>query len=320
MKRILTLLFAAAAVLGYGCSDDYDDSGLWKDIDGMYKSLNDLKTQIVSMQEQLDALTAIVSSGAVTGITQDADGNYVIRYKDAENVEHTIHVATMDQANTQPIIGMAQEGGVTYWTTTVGGKTSFVLDTDGKKIPVTGRTPEIGVDAEGCWTLFGQRIVDAAGKPVRAEGKAASVITAVEMQGDGTVVFTLGGGVKVTAQVLNGFDVRFDVETKTTVDDPSAPLTIHYTLVGETETSVLSIERAEGLAAALNTAAKTITVTFPADFEEGRLIVMFYDGADNVVLKPLVFTTLAGAPTGIRSADDLKAFASALNAGKSLAK
>ena len=320
MKRILTLLFAAAAVLGYGCSDDYDDSGLWKDIDGMYKSLNDLKTQIVSMQEQLDALTAIVSSGAVTGITQDADGNYVIRYKDAENVEHTIHVAPMDQANTQPLIGMAQEGGVTYWTTTVGGKTSFVLDTDGKKIPVTGRTPEIGVDAEGCWTLFGQRIVDAAGKPVRAEGKAASVITAVEMQGDGTVVFTLGGGVKVTAQVLNGFDVRFDVETKTTVDDPSAPLTIHYTLVGETETSVLSIERAEGLAAALNTAAKTITVTFPADFEEGRLIVMFYDGADNVVLKPLVFTTLAGAPTGIRSADDLKAFASALNAGKSLAK
>ena len=62
-------------------------------------------------------------------LTDDPD-KIVIRYKDADNLEHTIHVATMDQANTQPIIGMAQEGGVTYWTTTSGGKTSFVLDTD----------------------------------------------------------------------------------------------------------------------------------------------------------------------------------------------
>ena len=47
---------------------------------------------------------------------------------------------------------------------------------------------------------------------------------------------------------------------------------------------------------------------------------MFYDGADNVIIKPLIFTTMEGAPTGIRNADDLKAFASAVNAGKSLAK
>ena len=61
-------------------------------------------------------------------------------------------------------------------------------------------------------------------------------------------------------------------------------------------------------------------MTFPDGFEEGRLVVMFYDGADNVIIKPLIFTTMEGAPTGIRNADDLKAFASAVNAGKSLAK
>ena len=313
-------MFAAATVFAYGCSDNFDDSALWKDIDGMYKSLNELKAQVTTMQQQLDALAAVVSGGAVTSITQDADGHYVLSYKDADNVEHTIDIATMDDANTQPIIGMKADGEIYYWTVTTGGKTSWLLDTDGAKIPVTGRTPEIGVDDQGYWTLFGKRITDASGNPVKAEGKSASVITKVEMKDDGTVVFTLGDGVLVTAQVQNGFNVLLSVEPRTVVTDVAQPLVITYTLVGETETSVLTVEKAEGLAAKLDEQAKTITVTFPDGFEEGRLVVMFYDGADNVIIKPLIFTTMEGAPTGIRNVDDLKAFASAVNAGKSLAK
>lgn len=292
MKRILTLMFAAATVFAYGCSDNFDDSALWKDIDGMYKSLNELKAQVTTMQQQLDALAAVVSGGAVTSITQDADGHYVLSYKDADNVEHTIDIATMDDANTQPIIGMKADGEIYYWTVTTGGKTSWLLDTDGAKIPVTGRTPEIGVDDQGYWTLFGKRITDASGNPVKAEGKSASVITKVEMKDDGTVVFTLGDGVQVTAQVQNGFNVLLSVEPRTVVPDVAQPLVITYTLVGETETSVLTVEKAEGLAAKLDEQAKTITVTFPDGFEEGRLVVMFYDGADNVIIKPLIFTTM----------------------------
>ena len=297
-------MFAAATVFAYGCSDNFDDSALWKDIDGMYKSLNELKAQVTTMQQQLDALAAVVSGGAVTSITQDADGHYVLSYKDADNVEHTIDIATMDDANIQPIIGMKADGEIYYWTVTTGGKTSWLLDTDGAKIPVTGRTPEIGVDDQGYWTLFGKRITDASGNPVKAEGKSASVITKVEMKDDGTVVFTLGDGVQVTAQVQNGFNVLLSVEPRTVVTDVAQPLVITYTLVGETETSVLTVEKAEGLAAKLDEQAKTITVTFPDGFEEGRLVVMFYDGADNVIIKPLIFTTMEGAPTGIRNADD----------------
>ena len=42
-------MFAAATVFAYGCSDNFDDSALWKDIDGMYKSLNELKAQVTTM-------------------------------------------------------------------------------------------------------------------------------------------------------------------------------------------------------------------------------------------------------------------------------
>ena len=33
-------MFAAATVFAYGCSDNFDDSALWKDIDGMYKDVS----------------------------------------------------------------------------------------------------------------------------------------------------------------------------------------------------------------------------------------------------------------------------------------
>lgn len=321
MKRIFTLMFAVVTVLTYGCNDSYDDSALWKDIDGIYTSLNELKAQVSTMQEQLTALTAIVGGGAITSITEDSEGHYVIGYKDAESVEHTFTVATMSDANTQPIVGMKLDKEIYYWTTTVKGKTSWLLDTDGAKIPVTGRTPEIDVDAQGYWTLFGTRIKDVAGNPVKAEGKSASVISGIETTGDGTAVITLGDGTKVTAQVRNTFNVTFDVEVKTVITDITTPLVIHYTLVGDAENAILSIEKAEQVQAVVNASAKTITVAFPDPaFESGHIIVMLYDGADNIILKPLHFTTLEGAPTGICSADDLKAFAVAVNNGKSIEK
>ncbi len=243
MKKLFPILFLIIFPF-MGCNNEYDDSSLWKDIDGIYKTLDELHTQASSMQQQLDALSAIVGSGVITGITQSSDGHYVLSYKDEDNVEHTIDIATMDEANLQPIIGLAAEGDVWFWTVTTKGNTTWLLDTDGAKIPHTGRTPEIGIDGEGYWTVFGKRITDHDGSPVKAEGKSASVITDVDISDDGgTVTFTLGGGVEVTAQIRNGFNVLFDVEVRTTVTDPATPLTINYTLVGATDATTISIEK-----------------------------------------------------------------------------
>lgn len=319
-KMMIFSLFIALCTLLGNCSDGYDDSALWKDIDGMYKDLHALQDQTVVMQAQLEALSALAGGGVLTGIECDADGHYRIRYKGADNVEHTFDVVTSDEIDPQPVIGMQEEKGVMYWTVTTGGKTSFLLDTDGSKIPVTGRTPEIGVDAEGYWTLFGRRITDAQGRPVKAEGKSASVITAVTVNDDGTVTFALGNGVEVTVRLQNGFNISFDVGTDTVVNDPAVPFVIRYTLTGESPTATVTVEKAESLTAEVDTEARTITVTFAPDFDEGRMIVMYYDGAENVILKPLRFTTMVGEPTGIRTADDLRAFAAAVNSGRSVAK
>ena len=39
-------------------------------------------------------------------------------------------------------------------------------------------------------------------------------------------------------------------------------------------------------------------MTFPDGFEEGRLVVIFYDGADNVIIKPADFYDDGGCADG----------------------
>ena len=112
------------------------------------------------MQQQLNALAAVVSGGAVTSITQDADGHYVLSYKDADNVEYTIDIANGRRQYPADLI--VHEGRFTKSTIgpSTGGKTSWLLATDGAKFPLRAVRPEIGVDDQGYWTLFGKRITD----------------------------------------------------------------------------------------------------------------------------------------------------------------
>ena len=79
------------------CTDDYDDSAAWKDIDGIYKDLDQLKEKLNSLQLQANALSQIVKGGAITSVTEAANGGYVISYKGSDNIEHSFTIATTDQ-------------------------------------------------------------------------------------------------------------------------------------------------------------------------------------------------------------------------------
>ena len=156
-------------------------------------------------------LSSIVNGGAITSITQDAEGNDVIRFKGADNIEHSVTVATKDDVSSAPILGTKEENGVLYWTTTVDGNTDFLKDTDGSKIPVAGRTPEMAVDKEGYWTLNGRRLTDASGNPVKAEGKQTSLITGISRDDNGNAIFTLGDGSTVSAPIFDAFNIVFKI-------------------------------------------------------------------------------------------------------------
>ena len=79
-----------------------------------------------------------------------------------------------------PVIGIAQENGIYYWTLTTGEETTWMTDEAGNKLPVTGAsgiTPLLSIDDEGYWTVSYDggntytQITDTQGNPVQAVGK-----------------------------------------------------------------------------------------------------------------------------------------------------
>ena len=60
MKRtLITSLLASALLFGGGCSDDFDDSALWKGVDEIYNQLTELEKQADQLNDQIRLLSSI---------------------------------------------------------------------------------------------------------------------------------------------------------------------------------------------------------------------------------------------------------------------
>lgn len=321
-NALLTILFISVL---FCCSDDYDDSKAWKDIDNIYKDLDQLKEQLDILQIQMDALSQIINGGAITSINELATGGYTVYYKGNDNVEHSFVIATKDQMTELPIIGIEKEGDIYYWTTTVGGKTDFLLDDDNKKIPITGKIPQIRVDANGYWIINGKQIQDSNQKPVKAGGETTtSLITGVVINDNGTASMTLGNGETVIVSAFNLFNVQFRLNGNTVVnsievEEGTSSMVLDYTIIGtKADQAIMIITRNNGLTGKLNSTDKTLTLSFSGDFEEGSVMLMLYDTENNVLIKPLHFILPVLEDGGISDAADFVAFLNAVNNGSSL--
>ena len=326
MRNFLLLFLLLMPVIG-SCTDDYDDSAAWKDIDGIYKDLDQLKEKLNSLQLQANALSQIVKGGAITSVTEAANGGYVISYKGSDNIEHSFTIATTDQMVSSPIIGIQEEAGTYYWTTTTKGQTTFLLDANKQKIPVSGSAPQIRVDENGYWIINGQQILDSNQKPIKAEGKTTSLITKVEMNDNGTASITLGNGETLSVNTFTLFNVEFKNTDQTAIspiiiEEGTKNLTLNYNIIGKKAAQALMLitRNDDGLEARLNSSNKTLVVTFADDFEEGVTMIMLYDTEDNVLIKPMRFTLPIIENGGIATATDFKAFIDAVTSGSSLRK
>ena len=326
MRNFLLLFLLFMPVIG-SCTDDYDDSAAWKDIDGIYKDLDQLKEKLNSLQLQANALSQIMKGGAITDVTEAANGGYVISYKGSDNIEHSFTIATTDQMVSSPIIGIQEEAGTYYWTTTTKGQTTFLLDANKQKIPVSGSAPQIRVNENGYWVINGQQILDSNQKPIKAEGKTTSLITKVEMNDNGTASITLGNGETLSVSTFTLFNVEFKNTDQPAVspiiiEEGTKNLTLNYNIIGKKAAQTLMIitRSDDGLEAKLNSNNKTLAVTFTDDFEEGVTMLMLYDTEDNVLIKPVRFTLPVIENGGIATATDFKAFIDAVTSGSSLRK
>lgn len=317
MKRFLYFLLLTAATLAAGCGD-YDDSELGGRLDGIRERIAKLQSRITSLNDQLADLSELTSGNVITAMTQDSEGNYIITYKDNKNEEKSVVLATVDQMLNVPLLGVEPDpdSGLYYWTVTADGQTAPLLDKSGERVPVSGHTPVVSVDEQGCWTVNGERLNDAAGRPIEANDGESCLFQGIARDANGNLSLTLGNGEVVTLPIQQVLNLTLSTAINTTVVDASAPMTVKYTLHGEHAADALvGIAAAEGIEAALDKEQQQIVVTFPAGFSAGHLIAVAYDMLEHTVLRPVFFAKATSDRIEIRTAAELVQFAADVNAG-----
>lgn len=149
-KRILFAAFAACLLAGCD-NDDLEKrvDSLENRLEIVEKTLTEINSGISSLQSIVEALQ---NGKSVSNVEETATG-YVITFSDGSNItlKHG-QDGTNGQNATAPVIGMAESEGAYYWTVTIDGETQF-MENNGKKVPVTGNTPKMGVNEDGYWTV-----------------------------------------------------------------------------------------------------------------------------------------------------------------------
>lgn len=328
MKFFNMICFAVSLLMLSAACGKFDDSALWNDVDHAYNQLDTIKLKLEEMTAQADMLSAVVNGGAITWISPAEDGGYTVRYKGQDNVENTIVIAGKENVSDAPLLGTKEENGILYWTMTTDGQTDFLKDTDGAKIPVAGRSPLFTTDSDGYWCVNGNPLLDASGNKIKAEGKPASVISAIEKDGSGNAVLTLADGSTVTVPVFEAFNISLvysgkEIMNRLQVETSTVPATISYTIGGPAADQVIiKAMRQENLEVSLDASAGTLTITFASGFESGSFALMAVDADGNVIIRPVYVEDKSAVPEyyGIKTADDLAMFAAAVNAGASLTR
>lgn len=212
MKKFFLLFISCTIAFGTilcSCSDDYDDTAIWKEI-------NDLKTQI----EKLNSDLAKVQ----TAVSQLEAGKYVVDYTKTEtgctlvfNDGTSVTIENGDAGQDAPIIGIKESNGIYYWTLTANGVESWLtVPGTSDRIPVSGKdgtTPQISVDAEGYWTVNGVRLLDENNSPIKAAADV-SVFSGSEVSADGTtVILTLANGGTIELPMQGRLHIAISAES-----------------------------------------------------------------------------------------------------------
>lgn len=152
--KCLLLLYTLAIVTA--CRHDENTSR--EKEDSLKNRIESLESQLAQMNSDLSTISGVVNALqnqlTVTNIqTDDTDGHIITL---SDNSQLTLRVEKNETEKNIPIISVAIFEDMYYWTQTVSGISSYLTDTKGNKVPVTGEnatTPLMKINMEGYWTI-----------------------------------------------------------------------------------------------------------------------------------------------------------------------
>lgn len=145
MKRIYFFCSLLLSLLLTSCGD-YDDSAIQNKLNDFKERITALQTKANKLNEDISKLSYLTEGNVITSVTRNSDGQYVITYKDSNNEEKAVVVATQEDVIEAPILGvrLSDDDQLYYWTTTIDNETNWLTDDAGKKVPVCGVYPRNG--------------------------------------------------------------------------------------------------------------------------------------------------------------------------------
>lgn len=167
----------------------------------------ELKQKIEALNVALVTLTGFVASAdasPVKAMSETVDGTRLV-FRNGESVTIACDAASVQA----PLIGLAADGEVYYWTLASQTGRPWLLDAAGERMPLSGPVPVAGVDDEGFWTVTtaentaAWRIKDAAGEPVAATGEEAVTLFRSVTQERGSVRVALTCEVSLNADWID---------------------------------------------------------------------------------------------------------------------
>ena len=229
---------ASLCAIGFpACSDDYDDTDIKKEIQDVKDRVAKLEewqktvnSDITSLQGLVEALQGKNFITDVTPVTENGvEVGYTISFQTGKSI--TIRHGENGKDGQTPVIGVAKDGDVYYWTVKTGdAEAEFMTDADGNKMPVTGPKGEAGADAVApqlrinsdnnewelstdggeSWTATGVKATGDKGDK-GDKGDAVFAEDGIDLDSDpDNVIFTLADGTTLTvpkaATVWVGFD------------------------------------------------------------------------------------------------------------------
>ena len=235
----LALAFAA-------CSDDYDDSALWEQVNDNTQRIEALETWQGQMNNNISALQELISTTdyitAVTPVMENGEEiGYTITFlhSDPITIYHGKKGDKGDQGEqgeqgpqgpqgepgedgedgtdgsdgSTPVIGVKADSGVYYWT--VNGE--WLLDGEGKKIPLTGEdgkdaiAPQVRINpVTNKWETSTDGGTSWVSTYVQATGD--SFFKSVDATNPNYVIFTLAGGETFTVSKVKANSVHMATE------------------------------------------------------------------------------------------------------------
>ncbi len=295
MKKILAMLFAAAAVLTASCSK-YDDSDLRNKFTSLDSRLTILENQVKDINKDVVALQTLVSEGCViTKVEALADGSgYTFTLSDKNNTTLTIKNGSDGKNGTNgtngkdgstPQISAAKDGDVLYWT--VDGEWLLV---GGEKVPCTGAAPKVKVENGYWWVSVDGVNWDNIGIAVTSGGESGSgsCVFSGAAPGENTVTFTLASGVSFEVPLYKPFALVFSSESVEV--EAGGKVEVPFTIDGKTAKTTVGL-LSEGIFK-VTVGESSIEITAPDSFESGSVVVYADNGAGDVSIRSVTVTLL----------------------------